>query len=69
MTTMNNEDPADPSVHEPRQAPMPCPFCGHVGLAGAEYDDLLYDAERYRFLRRKFADPARAVRAHRVCAV
>lgn len=55
MTTMNNEDPADPSVHEPRQAPMPCPFCGHVGLAGAEYDDLLYDAERYRFLRRKFA--------------
>jgi len=33
MTTMSNEDPADPSVHEQRQAPMPCPFCGHVGLA------------------------------------
>ena len=26
-----------------------------VTLTGAEYDDLLYDAERYRFLRRKFA--------------
>ena len=26
-----------------------------VTLTGEEYDDLLYDAERYRFLRRKFA--------------
>lgn len=23
MTTMNNEDPADPSVHEPRELPEP----------------------------------------------
>ena len=33
MTTMNNGCPAGPSVHEQHQAPMPRPFCGHVGLA------------------------------------
>ena len=26
-----------------------------VTLTGAEYDDLMFDAARYRFLRRKFA--------------
>ena len=36
MTTMNNEDPADPSVHEPHQAPMPCPFCGHAEQCNAD---------------------------------
>ena len=26
MTTMNNEDPADPSVHEPRELPEPAAY-------------------------------------------
>ena len=54
MTTMNNEDPADPSVHEQHQAPMPCPFCGHGQLARA--CDRCADAREIAELRAALLD-------------
>ncbi len=38
MTTMNNEDPADPSVHEQRQAPKPPPKSSASGFDDMDDD-------------------------------
>src|SRR5690606_15856456 len=39
MTTMNNEDPADPSVHEQRELPEPTAWIDNVDLRGTLPDD------------------------------
>ena len=44
MTTMNNEDPADPSAHEPRELPEPAAKLFGAAAVDAALDS--FKAER-----------------------